>query len=107
MYFNFVGIITPPFRQRYQAQINRLRENLLPLLRDKEHRDAFEALVDAWDREYAAMSNSEIPFIMDVMNLMANVDNMSKVMKLEKKLAELESRLLAIRDGMQALELTV
>jgi hypothetical protein len=92
-----VGRITPPFRQRFLRYLKRLRDNYVPMLRYQENRDAFESIVRVWDREHAAMSNSEVPYVMDILNLTANVHNMSEVMRLERLIDELESRVKAVR----------
>lgn len=92
-----MGRITPSFRQRFIKHLKRLRDNYVPMLKYQENRDAFDSIVRAWDREHAAMSNSEVPYVMDIMNLTANVHNMSEVMRLERLIEELESNMKAVK----------
>lgn len=92
-----MGRVTPSFTQVYQELIERLRRDFVPMLRDAEHREAFEAmLTDAWDRERAAMGNSEVALLLDALNLMANVHNKSQNERLERRVEGLEERLTKI-----------
>lgn len=71
---SIMGRITPSFRQSYQELLDKLRKNYVELLRDTDHKENFDRLVkEAWDREYAAMSNAELPLVLDTLNLTANV----------------------------------
>lgn len=89
-----MGRVTPSFTQVYQELIERLRRDFVPMLRDAQHREAFEALLtDAWDRERAAMSNSELALLLDALNLTANVHNKSQLARLRKRLDTMEERL--------------
>lgn len=89
-----MGRVTPPFTQVYQELIEKLRRDFVPMLRDAQHREAFEALLtDAWDRERAAMGNSELALLLDALNLTANVHNKSQLAKLRKRLDAIEERL--------------
>lgn len=89
-----MGRVTPSFTQVYQELIEKLRKEFVPMIRDAQHREAFESLLtDAWDRERAAMSNSQIALLLDALNLMANVHNKSQLARLKKRLETLEERL--------------
>jgi hypothetical protein len=86
-----MGRVTPSFRQTYQELLERLRKNYVEMLRDEGHREAFDALLrEAWDREHAAMANSELPLVLDALNLTANLHNQSEIQRLKRRLDELE-----------------
>ncbi|MGH9920673.1 MAG: hypothetical protein ACRD6W_17610 [Nitrososphaerales archaeon] len=88
-----MGRITPNFRQTYQELLDKLRKNYVAMLRDPRHKAAFESLLmEAWDSEHAAMSNSESPLVLDALNLTANVHNKSEIDELKERLARLEKR---------------
>jgi len=88
-----MGRVTPSFRQTYQEFLERIRKNYVEMLRDEGHREAFDALLrEAWDREHAAMANSELPLVLDAMNLTANLHNKSEIQRLKKRLDELEKK---------------
>jgi hypothetical protein len=66
------------------------RETLI----DVEHRKAFDLLLkEAWPYDEYAISSTEIPGILDVLNLLANVHNKRSNEKLRKKIVELESKI--------------
>ena len=89
-----MGRVTPSFTQVYQELIERLRRDFVPMMRDARHREAFEALLtQAWDRERAAMGNSEVALLLDALNLMANVHNKSQLAQLKGRVEEIEERL--------------
>ena len=89
-----MGRVTPSFTQVYQELIERLRRDFVPMMRDARHREAFEALLtQAWDRERAAMGNSEVALLLDALNLMANVHNKSQLAQLKGRVEEIEGRL--------------
>jgi len=100
-----MGRVTPPFRQLYQELLERLRRNYLPLLRDPSHRKGFEALLsEAWDREHAAMGNSETPLVLDALNLTANIHNSGAIAELREALLEREGRMEALEERLRRLE---
>lgn len=102
---NLMGRITPPFRQLYQELLERLRRNYLPLLRDSSHRKGFDALLsEAWDREHAAMGNSETPMVLDALNLTANIHNSGAIAELREALLEGERRMGALEERLRRLE---
>jgi len=86
-----MGRVTPSFRQTYQEFLERIRKNYVEMLRDERHEEAFDALLrEAWDREHAAMANSELPLVLDALNLTANLHNKSEIQRLKKRLDELK-----------------
>jgi hypothetical protein len=100
-----MGRITPPFRQMYQEQLERLRSDYVALLRHPNHRRAFELLLkEAWDREHAAMGNSEVPLVLDALNLTANVHNRGAIELLREGLRERDSRIAALEERLRRLE---
>src|SRR5579875_2628453 len=64
----------------------------LPLLRNANKREAFERLVrDAWDKEHAAMANSQLPLVLDAMNLTANLHNSAEINQLAEEVKMLRN----------------
>ncbi len=95
-----LGRIAPAFGQNCREFVEKLRKNYTSMLRDVGDRDAFELLLKEWDKKHSAIGNSEAPFILDALNLTANVHNKSEVQRLksdlkekDKKIADLERRL--------------
>lgn len=89
-----MGRVTPSFRQTHQEFLEKIRKTYVEMLRDENHREAFEALLrEAWDREHAAMANSELPLVLDALNLTANVHNKGEIQKLKRRLDALEKSL--------------
>lgn len=100
-----MGRITPPFRQSYQDLLEKLRRNYVELLRDINHKENFDQLVrEAWDREYAAMSNAELPLVLDALNLTANIYNKGEIEKLKKMLEEKDSKIKELEQKLIELE---
>jgi hypothetical protein len=95
-----MGRMTPSFRQVYLEVLAKLRTQYQPLLRDKKFREAFEALIrEAWDGEHAAMANSQLPLVLDAMNLTANVRNAAEVAALRQQLEELRKEVERLRES--------
>jgi KaiC/GvpD/RAD55 family RecA-like ATPase len=93
---DLMGGNTSLFKQKFQKQIDELKNsigfqnNLINL----EHKEAFDFLLKgAWSVENAAMSNSGVLCIMDILNLMANVHNKKCIENLCKRYIKLERRL--------------
>lgn len=98
---DLMGRITPSFRQLLQRQIEELRRSngFQNTLIDLEHKRAFDLLLqEAWSAEGAAMSNSSVPCILDILNLMANIHNKKCAEALRRKCIELEKRLKELED---------
>jgi hypothetical protein len=70
-----MGRIIPSWRTIFHRQIERWRRRrgFYHALRDRQHRDAFDLLLRAWCREDAAMHNANIPCVLDILTLMANI----------------------------------
>jgi hypothetical protein len=100
-----MGRITPPFRQLYQETLERLRSNYVALLRDPENKNGFDLLLkEAWDREHAAMGNSELPLVLDALNLTANVHNSGAIAELRNALEERDGRIGALEERVRRIE---
>jgi hypothetical protein len=93
---NLMGRITPSFRQLYHRQVEELRRSngFQNTLLDLNHKEALDSLIrEAWSPEGAALSQSGIPCVLDVLNLMANVHNKKVNNALRMRIEELEKRL--------------
>ncbi|MEM2921520.1 MAG: hypothetical protein QXF26_04295, partial [Candidatus Bathyarchaeia archaeon] len=100
---DLMGRITPSFRQLYQRQLEMLRRpgGFRDTLLDPEHRRALDQLVkEAWSMENAALSNSGIACLLDILNLMANIHNkkcnntlMNEIERLKQRLDELSKEI--------------
>ncbi len=90
-----MGRITPSWRTIYHRQINRWRKRggFYHALRDKQHQEAFNNLLRVWGRESAAMGNANIPCLMDILNLMANVHAKRCLEHLTTKADDLKQKL--------------
>lgn len=61
------------------------------MLKDPEYQKAFDQLLrEAWSAESAAMSQSGIYCITDILNLMANVHNRKCIEEVKSRIKELE-----------------
>jgi hypothetical protein len=66
---NFMGRITPSFRQLYEETVAELKSELQSAMVDLGHKSAFDLILkDAWSREQAAMGNSTLPTGCDRLN---------------------------------------
>ena len=84
-----MGRITPSFRQRYEETIRELRNGFQKTLLDKELSDSFDLLLrEAWGPEQAAMNNSNIPLVIDALNITANIHNRKIIGSLKRRLEE-------------------
>jgi len=91
---DLMGRIRPSFRQLFESQVEELRRSFQNTLLDLNNREAFNLLLkQAWSAEGHAMANSGVPCVLDVMNLMANVDNRRCVEELRRALRKFEGRL--------------
>ncbi|MCW4051466.1 MAG: hypothetical protein NWE89_17225 [Candidatus Bathyarchaeota archaeon] len=95
-----LGRTTPPFRQSFNERIGMLRKEFQEAVVRPERREAFDRLVEAWSGELGAMSFAESMKMLDLMLLVASVDNRAVIeelrfrnQRLEKKLNALEERL--------------
>ena len=74
------------------AEIERLHKRYRPSLRDPKLQDAFDLLIREWSREGPAMIQSNLPYPLDAMNLLANVHVRAEIERLEEKLKELQDQ---------------
>lgn len=88
---SLMGRITPSFRQLYEETIRELKTHYQSSLLDLEHKNAFELLLkEAWNAEQAAMGNSNMPTVLDKLNLTANIHNRKLIEIFKRKLEEKE-----------------
>jgi hypothetical protein len=98
---NDVGRITPSWRTIYHRQIDqwRKRNRFYHSLREKTHQEAFNNLLRVWGRESAAMGNANIPSMMDILNLMANVHAKRCVEDLKQQAKDFELRVRVVEES--------
>jgi hypothetical protein len=87
-----LGRITPSFRRLLIAEVERLHKRYRTSLRDPELREVFDLLIREWSREGPAMIQSNLPYPLGAMNLLANVHVKAKIERLEEKLKELQDQ---------------
>ncbi len=93
---DLMGEATPLFNQGFQKQIDELKNAIgfQNSFLNIEHKEAFDLLLkEAWSVENIAMSNSGVPCILDILNLMANVHNKKCIEALRERYLKLETRL--------------
>ena len=101
---DLMGRITPSFRQRYEALVSELRKSYQSALIDPGHREAFDLLLkDAWCVEQAAMGNSNLPTVVDALNITANIHNRKLIEALRRRLEEQEKVILELQRRVEAL----
>ena len=88
-----MGRDTPPFRQSFQGLVARLRKEFQDALLSRERREAFELLVEAWSAELGAMSFAESVKLLDLLLLVAVVENRSHVESLSVRIRSLDERI--------------
>jgi hypothetical protein len=90
-----MGRITPSFRRVFQNTIFQLykKNGYYHSLKEPGHQHAFMSLVKALSSEYAAMWNSGIFCVEDVINLMANIHVRACINQLERDISRLEQML--------------
>jgi hypothetical protein len=87
-----MGRITPSFRWVFQNTIFQLykKNGYYHSLKEPGHQHAFMSLVKALSSEYAAMWNSGIFCVEDIINLMANIHVRACINQLERDISRLE-----------------
>lgn len=95
-----VGRVTSPFRAALQKEVENLRRHYRDVLTDKTRRKAFDSLVSAWASEAGAMSNSNVPALMDNMLLTAAVDNRRLLEELTAKVEQLQAEVEKLRQRL-------
>ena len=88
-----MGRDTPPFRQSFHSLVERLRREFQDALISVERREAFDHLVGAWSAELGAMSFAESVKLLDLMFLVAVVENRSLSESLSARIRSLEGRI--------------
>jgi len=101
---DLMGRITPSFRQRYEEAINELKTSYQNALIDLGHREAFNLLLkEAWCVEQAAMGNSNLPTVVDALNITANIHNRKLIEALRRRLEEQEKAIQELQRRVEAL----
>jgi hypothetical protein len=90
-----LGRITPSFRRVFHEAIFRLQKKngFYHTLKEPGHQRAFVDLVKVMSREYAAMWNSGIFCVEDIMNLMMNIHVRAMINELEQQINQLEQEI--------------
>jgi len=78
-------------RTRLQDKMALLKRKYRMALKEDNFQTAFDDLWKSWAEEQAALIYSEILSPLDLLNLQANVDNRSEIMRLRERLAEVEA----------------
>lgn len=103
---DLLGRMTPSFRRLYDEIISKLRagQGYYNCLRDLDHQGAFDLLLEeAWGPEQAAMANSNIPTVLDALNLTANVHNRKMIQHLIRQLQERDQALEELKRRLEEL----
>ena len=87
-----MGRSTPPFRVSFQEMVSKLRREFKDALLKLDRRDAFEKLVEVWSSELGAMSYAESLTLLDLMLLVAAVDNRTHLSELLQHIRTLDER---------------
>ena len=95
-----MGRDTPPFRQSFHGLVARLRKEFQEALISVDRREAFDDLVGAWSAELGAMSFAESIKLLDLMFLVAVVENRSLSESLSARIQSLEERILRIEERL-------
>jgi hypothetical protein len=91
-----MGRTTPPFRQNFDERIEMIRREFRDAVVSPDRRDAFDALVGAWAAEMGAISYAESVKLMDLMLLVATVDNRAVIEELRRGYERLSLRVAAL-----------
>ena len=62
-------------------------------MRDPDLQEAFDLLIREWSREGPAMIQSNLPYPLDAMNLLANVHVRAEIEQLEERLKVLNDQI--------------
>ena len=96
-----LGRVTFPFRSLLKNEVGRLRRTYREALLDLKRREAFDSLVRTWSSELGAMSNANVPTVLEIMLLTAAVDNRKKIEEIIDKVEELSHKLKEIELKLQ------
>ena len=95
-----MGRNTPPFRQSFHSLVARLRIEFQDALISVERREAFDNLVGAWSSELGAMSFAESVKLLDLLFLVAVVENRSLSESLSVRIRSLEERISRVEERL-------
>ena len=84
-----MGRITVPFKMKLKQELESLK-GFRDALRDLAKQAAYDEIVDICTLEQGALSNADIPTILDAMLLTGSVDNRSQITRLLKRVDALE-----------------
>jgi len=105
---NFMGRITPSFRQLYEETIAELKSELQYAMVDLGHKSAFDLILrDGWSREQAAMGNSTLPTVCDKLNLIASIHNRKLAATMAREIKEKDIKINQLSDRVDELENTI
>ena len=96
-----LGRDTPPFRQSFHGLVSRLRREFQDALISVERREAFDYLVGAWSAELGAMSFAESVKLLDLLFLVAVVENRSFSESLSARIRSLEERIRRVEEQIE------
>lgn len=96
-----LGRTTPPFRQNFNMRIEQLRKEFREAVVSPERREAFDRLVEAWGAELGAISYAESMKMLDLMLLVAAVDNRRAVEELRLRYERVDGRLRRLEDQLR------
>lgn len=99
---DLMGRVTIPFRTVLQEEMDNLKRSFREALMDASRRDAFDSLVKAWSSEQGAMSYAKVPTVLDIMLLMADVDNRKQIEDLFDEVGILRSEIEKIKSYLEA-----
>ena len=95
-----LGRITIPFRTLFEEELNNLKRGFREALLDPARQEAFDQIVRGWTSELGAMSYAKVPTVLDVMLLVAAVDN-------RRAIEELREQVRVLREGLERARQTV
>jgi len=95
-----MGRITVPFNQRFQQELEDLKE-FRDALKDPERQVAFDQIVKVCTSEQGAMANSKIPDVLGAMLLAVEVDNRRLIEYLQKRIDSLEESIRKLKATKQ------
>ena len=82
-----------------------LKNGYYKTLLDRDLRGAFDLLLrEAWGPEQAAMNNSNIPVVVDALNITANIHNRKIIASLKRRLEEKDKLIEEIQRRIDVLE---
>jgi len=102
---DLMGRITPSFRQLYEKTISELKTHYQSSLIDLEHKKDFDLLLkEVWNTEQSAMGNSNMPTVLDRLNLSANLHNRKLIELMNQRLKEKDREIEELKERLAELE---